>query len=103
MLWFLGQLKFKQWQNQNRIETEKLNLLQQADELEKKNQELTKSLEYLNSPDFKEKVAREQLALKREGEVVYSFSAKPETQTILTDSRIKQGNLEKWWDYFFKN
>ena len=103
MLAFLGQLKFKQWQNQNRIEKEKLSLQKQADELQKKNQELTQSLEYLNSSDFKERVAREQLALKKEGEQVYSFSFRPKTESVKSQAENKQGNMEKWWTYFFKN
>ncbi len=103
MLVFLGQLKFKQWQSQRRVEKEKQSLQRQADELLKKNNELSQSLEYLNSPNFKERVAREQLALKKDGEQVYSFSVRPQEPQQESESQKPQSNFEKWRIYFFKN
>ena len=103
MLLFLGRLKFKQWQSQNKVEQEKLNLQKQTDELTKSNEELSKTLQYLKSPDFTERVAREQLALKKDGEQVFSFSVKQPAETANQEAETPLSNLEKWWAYFFKN
>ncbi|MBI5530103.1 MAG: septum formation initiator family protein [Candidatus Doudnabacteria bacterium] len=75
---------------------------QQADALQKKNDDLSQSLQYLNSPSFKERVARQQLNLKKDGEQVYGFT---DGNGSSTDSQvaIKTSNAKKWWDYFFTN
>lgn len=100
LLLFLADLKYKQWQSQKEIEKQKLALLEQADSLQKKNDELNQSLQYLSSPDFKERVARQQLSLKKDGETVYSFGALPEASA--PDANIQtEPNAKKWWDYFF--
>src|SRR3989344_446108 len=102
LLGFLGSLKYRQWRDQKSIEKEKQSLQQQTDALEKKNKELENSLSYLNSSSFKERVARQQLNLKKTGEIVYSFSensgADDGGTSALANKKI--GNLEKWWNYF---
>ena len=101
LLVFLGNIKFKQWQKRKQIEKEKLNLQTQADDLQKKNRELNQSLQYLNSISFKERVAREQLGLKKQDEQVYSLAEPPRVLGAV-DSKFKQSNWKKWLDYFFK-
>ena len=101
LLIFLADLKYKQWKNQQEIEKQKSNLLAQADTLQKKNNELNQSLQYLNSPSFKERVAREQLNLKKDGEVVYSFGDAPDQTMEKSKQETKIPNPQKWWDYFF--
>ena len=98
LLAFLGNLKFRQWQSQRQIEQQMQSLEDQAGALQNKNKELSNSLEYLSSPSFKERVAREQLNLKKDGEQVYSFSDAPASQA--SDAQ-KVSNAKKWWDYFF--
>ncbi len=97
---FLGNIKFKQWQKQLQIAKAKQGLEEQADALEKKNRELSQSLRYLNSLSFKERVAREQLGLKKQDEQVYLFSEAPQVLGAV-DSKQKQSNWKKWLDYFF--
>jgi cell division protein FtsL len=99
LLLFLGDLKFRQWQSQRQINQQKQSLEGQANELQQKNDELTQSLQYLSSPSFKERVAREQLNLKKDGEQVYSFSDGPTSQP--QSAQDKTSNAKKWWDYFF--
>jgi len=99
LLIFLGDLKFKQWLNARQIEKQRQSLQQQADELQKKNDELNQSLQYLNSSSFKERVARQQLDLKKQGEQVYSFSDAP--QVLGASTQPQESNFKKWWDYFF--
>ena len=103
LLLVLGNLKFKQWQKQAQIDKEKQNLVQQADQLTKKNQELSQSLQYLNSPSFKERAAREQLDLKKSGEQVYSFSPESQVAGAFSGQEREISNAKKWWDYFFTN
>ncbi len=102
LLVFLGNLKLKQWRAQRQIEKEKLSLKEQAEGLQKKNNELNQSLQYLNSTGFKERVARQQLDLKKQGEQVYSFSDAPKVAGASTEKASGPGNIQKWWDYFFK-
>jgi cell division protein FtsB len=100
LLLFLGFSKFKQWQNQREIVKQKQTLLAQAEAQQKKNEELKQSLEYINSPNFKESVARQQLGLKKQGEEVYSF-VDAQSQANQTQAETKEGNFTKWWNYFF--
>ena len=99
---FLGNLKFKQFKNQVEIEKKTQSLQQQADALQKKNEDLSQSLQYLNSPSFKERVARQQLNLKKDGEMVYGFTENG-SSTSEGQIAVKTSNAKKWWDYFFTN
>jgi cell division protein FtsB len=102
LLIFLGNLKFKQWLSSREIQINITNLKQQVSEREQKNNELAQSLDYLNSNDFKEKVAREQLGFKKSGEIVYGFSEPSQNQSIaITETQEKTSNVQKWWNYFF--
>ncbi len=103
-LGFLCNIKYKQWASQKAIEKEKTSLALQADQLDKKNQELDQSLSYLNSQSFKERVARQQLNLKKDGETVYNFS-NPQVSPGDDGANQKSGksNIQKWWEYFYDN
>lgn len=98
---FLGNLKYKQWKSQREIEKQKQTLLKQADDKQKKNDELNQSLQYLNSPSFKERVARQELNFKRDGETVYSFGNSAAANQDTSGQNNKQTNIKKWWGYFF--
>jgi cell division protein FtsB len=105
LLIFLGRLKYQQYKNQQAIDREKQRLEQQISSLGKKNQDLSDSLSYLGSADFKERVARQQLNLKKDGEVVFGFSDNAaQAQSGALDSGQNAGpNYEKWIEYFFGN
>ncbi len=100
-LGFIGNLKYGQWKNQRDIEAQKGKIQAQADLLEKKNNELSQSLQYLNSVGFKERVARQQLGLKKQGEQVYAFSTLPHTDSGPITAEHEGSNFKKWWNYFF--
>lgn len=102
LLAFLADWKYKQWQSENLIEKQKLSLQLQADSLQKKNNELSQSLQYLNSDNFKEGVARQQLNLKKQGEQVYTFADAPAAAPSGTQA-AGESNPKKWLDYFFSN
>jgi cell division protein FtsB len=101
LLVFLADLKYRQFKAQNEIASQEQSLQAQADVLQKKNDELNQSLQYLNSPDFKERVARQDLGLKKQGETVYNFGDPPPASNALANGEPKLSNLQKWRDYFF--
>lgn len=98
---FFGQQKFRQYRLQTAIETEKQKLLNQLNALEGKNTELHQTLGYLNSKNYKETIARQQLNMQKEGELVYSFSEPPD-EGISSDNYIETqtSNFQKWVNYF---
>lgn len=101
---FLGQQKFRQYRLQKTIEAEKLGLQNQLAELQGKNQELSGTLSFLNSPGYKEIVARQQLNLQKEGEQVYSFFEEQETKAEeIVNPRPQGSNFQKWVSYFLNN
>jgi len=105
LLGFFTNIKYRQWQKQRDIDHEKQKLVSQEQALQQKNDELSQSLSYLNSPSFKERVAREQLGLKKEGEQVYNFSGSFKPVEDLQNKTVvgNKSNPQKWWDYFMGN
>lgn len=101
LLFFLADLKYKQYVNQQSINKQVLSLQQQANDLEKQNSDLNNSLQYLSSPDFKEQVARVQLNYKRQGETVFGFTDQQTAAQKANGSSAGASNLQKWWNYFF--
>ncbi len=118
----------RQFKTKHTIDKEVAELKKQADSLQKNNNELQGFISYFQTDSYKEKVAREQLSVKKPGEVVYSFSGESGTSTgsgtsgqVLgsTDSANDpasidqilaasagvaakpQSNPVKWWNYFF--
>ena len=102
LLLLLGSIYQKKSQ-QHKIDQEKAELEKQAYEIETKNLELQKSLEYLSSDSSKEKVARAQLNLKKQGEVVYSFAQGNKVDfSEPKNPENTDSNFKKWLYYFSK-
>ncbi len=107
---FLLLVQFRQYSVRHNVQKEIDSLSKQADQLQKNNQDLQSMIAYLKTDDYKEKTAREQLSMRKEGENVYSFSENvPVAQTsqeaavaIAQQKRAAESNPKKWWDYFFK-
>jgi cell division protein FtsB len=103
VLAFLTNLKYHQFREKKSLEKLKTDLELQAAQQQKKNQELSNSISYLGSNDFKDQVARQQLDLKKNGEIVYNFTQNNISTTSLpTTSQMQLSNPKKWWNYFFK-
>lgn len=101
---FLGYLRFQQYKQKASIDAERASLESQISGVERKNQEMDASIKYLSSLSSKEKVAREQLNLKKQGEKVYSFTqidgrGNSSAKYALDD---KTSNPVKWWKYFIE-
>lgn len=75
-------------------------LEQQARDLQTKNSELLTLSEYLGSPEYQEKVAREQLNLQSPGEVAVALPNSPEPAET-KETRHDIGNFARWRHYFF--
>ncbi len=100
---------YKKYQLNQEIESLKVEIAK----MDKKEQELTKLIDYLGSQDSLEKEAREKLNLKKEGESVLMVS-ETELAKELADSSgqesaasrekklASENNLVKWWKFFFK-
>lgn len=97
---FLARQKLKQYSQNKRIEAEKQKILSQIEGLEKNNQELEESLKYFDTQSFKEKLAREQLSLKKPDEQVYSFTQALESSPLTEPQAEKTSNPEMWLKYF---
>jgi cell division protein FtsB len=99
--------QFQNWKKKQNVDSEIAQLTKQANSLQQKNQEISNSLTFLNSSDFKEKIAREQLNLKKDGEQVYNITDNPNSNTNSTnlEAANKPGdmsNARKWYIYFFQ-
>jgi cell division protein FtsB len=99
-LLFVTDLKYKQWRNQQAIDRQRQDIVDQINLYTQKNNDLNQSMSYLNSTSFKEKVAREQLNLKKDGELAYTFTQSAATTTQAVAAVDNRSNFEKWVDYF---
>src|SRR5947209_5549900 len=66
-------LEFSQWRKRDQIQQEIDHVIAQQKEYQQKNQDLQDSLNLLNTAEYKDKIAREQLNLRKEGEIVVNF------------------------------
>lgn len=76
------------WQQKQRV----WRIQKEVKELEVKESELKKKLEYYNSDEYIEKMAREKLLLQKEGETVILL---PQGQNEIQSSNLKTQNDEK--------
>lgn len=79
-------------------------LEQQIGELENKNQDFSKLLDYFNTQGFTEEEARLKLGLKKPGETVVVVDTPGERAGQNAAASGVVGNLsnaQKWWYYFF--
>lgn len=102
----LAVVETKQFLERHSIEKEIQGLQQQSDELSKKNSDLQSSIAYFQTNDYKQKIARTQLNLRKDGETVYSFSTQNPTMlgsAYNSDSTSSNeiSDPHKWWNYFF--
>lgn len=111
--WFLGvmlavflfsvALEYNQYRQRHTIDAEIEALKRQEQELQASNQQLEQSIDFLSSPEYQDKLARLQLNLKKEGEIVVNIPRQPAGQTEQSDNHSPKSNLIKWWEYIFIN
>lgn len=77
-------------------------LQEQAASLDQKNKQLSDSLAFLDTNAYKEKVAKESLNMKQDGEVAISFIPEVDNGNNQPKNDEKPvPNPLKWWYYFF--
>lgn len=100
----LGWSQYQKWQDRKKVEKQIQALKAEAAQVDEKNKQLEESLKYLSTNAATERLARQQLNLKREGEIAVVFMAngKPEggqeASTVPPEPYWRQ-----WWNYFFKH
>lgn len=105
LLAVLGQQKLRQYKLQKSIEKEKQKLQEQLDALQGKNEDLKQTLSFLDSPTYKELVAKQQLNMQKDGEEVYNFIQNPNQNFNQQDQHYepKKSNFQKWVSYFLNS
>lgn len=102
VLGFMGTKEYQKWQQRRAVDQEIAALQAQDKELQEQNQQLQQSIEFLSSEQYQEKLARLQLNLKKEGEIVVNFPPEPGRQGP-ENSPNTSPNPIKWWEYIFIN
>lgn len=88
----------------HQIDSQIARLQAETDKIKKDNDQLSGLVGYLNTPDYTDKQAREQLNLKKDGEFVVALpadSGSPDPSA--TTAVSSQSNINKWFNYFFPN
>ncbi len=98
----MGTLEYKQWRKRRLIQQEIKSLQEQQRTLQGANKELEDSLAFLDTQNYQEKFARQQLNLKEDGEIVVNFET-PQVAEAPPTPAATETNAHKWWRYFFIN
>lgn len=98
-----GTLEYKQYRDRKEIDTEIAELLAEESRLVSTNKQLEQSISFLSSPEYQEKLARMQLNLKKEGEIVVNFPSENSSVKVVTEAPTNSSNLINWWKYIFVN
>ncbi|QQS23399.1 septum formation initiator family protein [bacterium] len=100
---FSALLEYNQYRQRHKIDTEIAMLKQQEQELQASNRQLEQSINFLSSPEYQDKLARLQLNLKKEGEIVINIPQQQAEQNGGAGGHSPKSNLIKWWEYIFIN
>ena len=97
----LGKETYRKYQIQKEIDS----LQQEAEEVNEKNQELKRLIEYCQTDAYKELEARKKLGLQKEGEKVVIIKPTPENylqgiSNLESAENKDDSNPRKWWGYF---
>lgn len=95
--------QYHKWQERKKIDRQIQALKDEAAQVDEKNKQLEESLKYLSTNAATERLARQQLNMKKEGEIAVVFMAggRSETASATTQAPIPSWRL--WWEYFFKH
>lgn len=96
-------LEYNQYRQRHKIDSEIASLKSQELELQASNQQLEQSINFLSSPEYQDKLARLQLNLKKEGEIVVNIPGRENQAINSSPDHSPRSNLIKWWEYIFIN
>lgn len=107
---FIGYVASKEAYRNKKIEQEIAALQAEAEKIKRENGVLEEKIAYFETPEFKEKVAKEKLNLQKPDEQV--VVVKPSvnlgkdmgTQEVagVAQEQPQEPNYLKWWNHFFK-
>jgi cell division protein FtsB len=84
------------------IDSQISKLQSEADKIKSNNNQLSNLIKYLNTPDYKDKEAREKLNLKKDGEfVVVLPDSRSTSGTTQTTAKPEVSKFKQWFNYFF--
>ncbi|HEX5429730.1 MAG TPA: septum formation initiator family protein [Patescibacteria group bacterium] len=78
-------------------------LTARAEDISSQNQQLSDLVNYLNTDEYRDKAAREQLGLKKDGEVVVALPQQSTEQSQDQPPQAPASHPQEWFDYFFKH
>ena len=99
----VGALEYNQFMERRKIDQEISGLKTEEQRLTETNKQLEQSISFLSSAEYQDKLARLQLNLKKEGEIVVNFPTESGQATNQTSETQAQSNLIKWWEFIFIN
>lgn len=92
--------EYHQWKSRQKVQRQIDSLKSEAKMVEEKNGQLEDSLKYLSSTSATERLARQQMNLKKPGEIAVVFMPSKDA-AVSTFETKKQSNIRAWWNYFF--
>jgi cell division protein FtsB len=99
MLFTVGRLAYKNYQ----LNLEEAQLKTDIAALENEIQDLKNKIVYYQTDDYKDKMLRARLNLKKEGEEVVVITPAPEAEVVAEQIKLPKNNPERWLWYFFGN
>ena len=99
----LGWSQYHRWEERQKVEKQIQALQAEASQVDEKNRQLEESLKYLSTNAATERLARQQLNMKREGEIAVVFMADAASRANQPESqKATVPYWRLWWDHFFK-
>lgn len=94
-------ITFQLYMQKRQVDSEIARLREQSDNLSKDNGQLSELIKYLDTPEYKEREAREKLNLKKPGEEVVVLPEGSDQGQVASAQTETKSNPEKWFSYFF--
>lgn len=109
---FVAFKAYKASERNRKIENEIAAIRTEAEKIRKDNRELEEKIDYFQTPEFQEKVAKEKLNFQKADEEVVVIKSSPSMKAEKENENIdpsvggaegeKIPNYRKWWRYFFQ-
>jgi cell division protein FtsB len=91
------------YMQKKQVDSEIKRLQTQSEQLNQDNRQLSELIKYLDTPEYKEKEAREKLNLKKPGEEVVVLPEDSSLEGSVAGADVAdQSNPRKWFAYFFE-
>jgi len=103
VLGVVGFVTVELYMQKRQVDAEVAKLEAQSGELSRNNKDLSELIKYMDTPEYKEREAREKLNLSKDGEQVVVLPTDDELAALGGQaSAVTRSNPQKWFDYFFQ-